>query len=298
MKRLATFLATIVVALTLVSATQADTKIKVLIVDGQNNHKDWPKTTPMMKSYLEQTGRFAVDVATTGNAKAGTKDFAPNFSDYDVVLSNYNGQPWPDSTNEAFEKFVKEGGGFVVVHAADNAFSKWDSYNRMIGLGGWGGRNADSGPYVYFDEAGKLVRDPSPGRGGHHGRQHPFQIIVRDEHPITDGMPKAWMHEEDELYDSLRGPAENMTVLATAYADPKTGGSGRHEPMMMVLEYGKGRVFHTPMGHDVKSMECVGFISTLQRGSEWAATGEVTLPIPDGFPTEDKVSTKAFKFDE
>ena len=93
------------------------------------------------------------------------------------------------------------------------------------------------------------------------------------------------MHAKDELYDRLRGPAKNMQVLATAYSDPATGGSGRDEPMMMALRYGGGRIFHTPMGHATYSMQCIGFTTVLQRGAEWAATGSVTLPLPDSFPT-------------
>jgi hypothetical protein len=77
----------------------------------------------------------------------------------------------------------------------------------------------------------------SPGSGGHHGPQHPFQVIVRDsEHPITKGMPKAWMHVNDELYDLLRGPGENMHILATAFADSAKKGSGRHEPMIFTVD--------------------------------------------------------------
>lgn len=278
--------------MTLALQAMASEPLKALIVDGQNNHKVWPKTTQMMKGYLEESGKFSVDVATTAPNGMDEK-FAPDFSKYDVVVSNYNGAPWSQATQDAFVDYVRGGGGFVVVHAANNAFGGWKEYNEIIGLGGWGGRNEKSGPYVYYNDDGKLVRDTKPGPGGHHGPQHPFTVITRDaSHPITQGMPKAWMHERDELYDFLRGPATNMTVLATAYASPDKGGSGRHEPMMMTLEYGKGRVFHTPMGHGDYSQACVGFITALIRGAEWAATGEVTSGIPDDFPTQDKVSVR------
>ena len=62
----------------------------------------------------------------------------------------------------------------------------------------------------------------------------------------------------------------------------------------MTIQYEKGRVFHTPMGHADYSQECVGFIVSLQRGAEWAATGKVTQPIPADFPTPGKTSTRPF----
>jgi type 1 glutamine amidotransferase len=270
--------------------------LKALIIDGQNNHGIWPKTSKMMKKYLEQTGLFTVDIATT--APNGTDaNFAPQFSKYNVVVSNYNGAAWPKETQQAFVSFIKNGGGFVVVHAANNSFGDWPEYNEIIGLGGWGGRNEKSGPYVFFDEKkGEVVQDTSKGGGGHHGPQHAFSVVVRDrEHPVTKGMPAEWMHAQDEMYDLLRGPAQNMQVLATAYAAPDKGGSGRHEPMIFSVKYGKGRVLHTPMGHADYSQECVGFIATLQRGAEWAATGAVTQKLPADFPTAEKVSQRLFK---
>ena len=117
---------------------------------------------------------------------------------------------------------------------------------------------------------------------------------MRDaNHPITHGLPAMWMHQGDELYALLRGPGRNMTVLATAHSDPSNNGTGRDEPQLMVLSYGKGRVFHTTMGHDISALSSVDFVVTFQRGTEWAATGAVTQPIPADFPTADTVSVRA-----
>jgi type 1 glutamine amidotransferase len=271
-------------------ALSAAEKIKVLIVDGQNNH-DWKSTTPVMKKALEASDLFTVDVSTSPSGK-DLSAWKPDFAKYQVVVSNYNGANWSEDVQKSFVEYAKNGGGVVIVHAANNSFGDWKEYNEIIGLGGWGGRNEKSGPYVYYKDD-KLVRDEAKGNGGSHGAQHEFQVVVRDaDHPITKGMPTVWLHAKDELYDRLRGPAENMTVLATSWSDPKTGGRGAHEPMIFTVSYGKGRVFHTPMGHADYSMKCVGFITTLNRGTEWAATGKVTQKIPDDFPTKDKTTSR------
>lgn len=269
--------------------------IRVLIVDGQNNH-DWKSTTPVMKRILEDSGVFAVQVATSAPEKGDLSGFKPDFAAFEVVLMNYTGDSWPAETQQALEQYMRGGGGMVVVHAADNAFPEWAEFNKMIALGGWGDRNEKWGPYIRWRD-GKIVRDMTPGRGGSHGRQHEYTVISREpKHPIMKGLPTQWLHAKDELYDRLRGPAENLTVLATAYSDTSTGGTGEHEPMLMTIRYGKGRVFHTAMGHDASSISCVGFITTFLRGAEWAATGKVkrTAATPEDFPAADRVSVRKY----
>ena len=295
--------------------------IKVLVVDGQNNHNQWPKITYMLKCYLEDTDLFSVDVIRSAYTWEGEdyisefpiegipttialdkpkadSDFNPDFSNYDVVISNFgwNAADWPEATQKSFEAYMENGGGLVVFHAADNSFPKWEAYNKMIGLGGWGDRTEKDGPYVYYNDSNELIRDETPGPGGAHGPQSEYQIQLRNlEHPITKDMPEIWMHTKDELYNRLRGPAENMEILATAYADPDNKGTGRHEPALMVLNYGKGRIFHNIMGHADYSINCIGFLTTILRGTEWAATGKVTQDIPEDFPSANKSSSREFK---
>jgi type 1 glutamine amidotransferase len=269
---------------------QAADSIKVLIVDGQNNHK-WDITTPVLKDALEGGGAFTVDVSTTppkGSPPEAWDSWKPAFAEYKAVVSNYNGEAWPKAVRDAFVKYVAEGGGFVSVHAANNSFGDWKEYNDMIGVGGWGGRDEKSGPWLYVKD-GKLFRDPVAGKGGAHGPQHEFVVEMQNpDHPITRGLPKRWLHAKDELYSRLRGPAENVEILSTAVSDL----TGVSEPNNMVLSYHKGRVFHTTLGHADYSMLDRGFYTILQRGAEWVATGDVerTAAVPADFPTETAIS--------
>ncbi|WP_298532873.1 ThuA domain-containing protein [uncultured Algibacter sp.] len=297
-------------------------KIKVLIVDGQNNHTVWPKSTIMMKQYLEETGLFKVDISRTrflnksekfkdwlslANVEDGVdgppktdEGFMPNFSGYDVVISNFGWQaaPWPDETKADFEAYIKNGGGFVSIHAADNSFPKWMAYNEMIAVGGWGGRTEKDGPYLYVDKNNHTHKDFSPGSAGKHGKREPFLVTTYNKtHPITKGLPDSWMHASDECYAYLRGPAKNVTVLATAVSSLKDPKLEQKEPVAMVINYGDGRVFHATLGHDSTSFECVGFITLFIRGVEWAATGRVLkTKLPNDFPSSDEVSSRAFEY--
>jgi uncharacterized protein len=274
-----------------VSVAWADPPLKALVIDGQNAH-NWKETSPVLKQLLEQSGMFQVDVATSPPKGQDMSGFQPKFSDYALVVLNYQGDEWPEDTKQAFVDYVKSGGGVLVYHFACAAFPKWPEYNEIIGLGGWGGRNETAGPYLRLRD-GQFVRDDTPGRGGGHGPMQPFQLVVREpNHPITEGLPPTFMHVDDELYGWLRGPAKNLTVLATAFAPKELGGAGEHEPVLFTVEYGKGRVFQNALGHTAKELKSVAFIATFLRGAEWAATGKVTQAVPDDFPAPDKASIR------
>ena len=306
----AALLVVALVAATDVVSTQAP--IRVLLVTGQSNrYHNWEVSSPIVKRQLEESRRFVVTVATTSpKGTAPDQDmssFAPKFSDYQVVVLDYEGFEFAPPVKQAFVEFVRNGGGLVVLHAADNAFPAWPEFNEMIGVGGWGGftpgyanRTQSAGPKIRWRERGMVLDNDTPGTA-QHPNPHDFLMTVRTpDHPIMKGLPAAWLHANDELYSNLRGPAKNVTVLATATAPTSmANGTGENEPLLMAITYGRGRVFHDALGHvgatqkePIVTMNSVDYIVLLQRGTEWAATGAVTIPVPRDFPTADKTSVR------
>lgn len=284
--------------------------VKIMLLTGQSSkYHDWTRCSPIVRNYLEQTGLFTVDTVTTPPAGADMSGFSPVFSDYAAVVMVYEGAEWPEATKQAFVDYMKNGGGLVSVHDTDNTFPYWKEWNRMIGVGGWGfkadgnigARNESWGPMIRWRD-GKMVLDHATRGNATHPARHDFIVTTRaPQHPIMQGLPAEWLHASDEIYSRLRGPAENVTVLATALADPAKypNATGENEPILMAITYGQGRVFHTTLGHvnakevaPYPALACAGFAVTLQRGTEWAATGKVTQKIPDDFPTAEKISLR------
>lgn len=267
-------------------------KASVMLISGQNNH-DWKRTTPMLKKILEDCKRFDVAVSLTppqGASKTAWDRWHPDFMAYHVVVINYNGEMWPEAVRTRFEQYIREGGTALVQHASNNPFAGWAAYEQMVGLL-W--RSKEDGYRVYLDDDGAVVRvPPGEGPGASHGTLHDWPITARlADHPILKGLPDVWLHPHDELYHGQRGPAENMTILATAYSSSDQGGTGKHELMMWWIPYGQGKVLTLLPGHlwsgqdDDRAFRCVGFRTLLQRGAEWLATGMVTLPVPGAFPS-------------
>jgi hypothetical protein len=151
----------------------------------------------------------------------------------------------------------------VICQSAGNAFPGWKEFGEICGVTG--------------------------GQTGNAAKIKEFEVRNKNqENPITKGLPVRWMHAKDILNHHLSVPAGNTDVLATTYCDTTGGGSGREEPVLVTVTYGKGRVFHTTLGYidteNDSAMKCSGFITTFQRGAEWAATGNVTQAIPADFP--------------
>lgn len=281
-------------------ATQmsAQKKLNALLITCEGGSHWLLGGSDAIKQIMENSGLFTVDLVVAPSKEAEMAAFAPDFSKYSLVVMNYDGRTWAERTLANFDKYVSGGGGLVVVHSSVIPMRDWKPYNEMIGLGAWGERNETDGPYLYWKN-NRWVRDYAPGSAGYHGLQHSFTITHRNpEHPILKGLPTVWQHFKDELYVRLRGPAKNMDVLATATDEPD-----KHEPILWTVDYGRGRVFVTLLGHAGNdpelryAMDCTGFQVTLLRGAEWVATGQVTQPVPEDFPSEGIVTLrKEYKY--
>jgi type 1 glutamine amidotransferase len=258
-------LAVALVVLWSIAPAQEAKPVRLLIITGDHGH-NWQATTAYFKEFLPKD-RISVDVTETPG-----KDLTPdNLKKYDALLLNYRDTPkgakespdsvWSNDNMQAFLGAVRSGKGLVVYHHTSSAFLEKVEFERCI-AGGWRGQ-------------------------GYHGPKHQFTVKTvptgggtARAHPIMAGMPASFLHTVDELYANSVMFPENE-VLATAYSDPaREYGTGKHEPMIWVKNYGRGRVFVNAMGHDTDAMKGLGFQTLMIRGIEWAATGKVGYPVP------------------
>ncbi len=251
--------------------------IRTLIVTGHTDiHRDWRATTAALRTLLEQTGRF--DVRVTEELRGAS---AATLAPHDLVVVNYFGriEPWGDGpeirwgedTEQALYDFVAGGRGLVAYHSTLSMGAGWGAeLERMCGG---------------MMRAGCSRRAPNSD----------FLIhVASPDHPVTLGMPASFPHYDDDLYVNLEWqPKGTYEVLLTGWDNPlrytqvpsewnALPGMGDEHPLAWVVHYGEGRVLATGLGHGPKAIGHSGFRALFTRGAEWAATGEVTIPLPEG----------------
>lgn len=212
--------------------------IRVLSVTGVDSAShDWKERSAAISRILAEDKRFEVRVVEDPEFLAENDLF-----DYDVALLHFrNLKPLAreKQIKANLTSFVKQGKGLVVIHGASGAFPDWPEFRNLIGRV-WG-----------------------PKHG--HDPRGPFAVkIVNTKHPITRTMTD--FQTDDELYFGFAGDRP-IKVLATV----RSKLTGKDEPAAFVLQYGKGRVFHTPLGHDGKALLMPGVAELLRRGCAWAA---------------------------
>lgn len=241
---------------TIASTCAAQEPIRALLLTGENNH-NWRYTSRVHAETLEATGRFTVQVADHAADALGDAD---SLAGVGVFVLDYNGPRWGEPAETNFLHAVREGAGVVIIHASNNAFVGWTEYERLCG-------------FMWIEGTTS------------HGDFHNFDVKwVKPDHPVLRGLPSMKAHP-DELYHQLVNTQKSpYETLAEAFSSKESRGSGKNEPMAMTLSYGKGRVFHTPLGHVWKgsddqkaSISDPQFKLLISRGTEWAATGAVTI---------------------
>jgi len=244
-------------------------ELRVLIVTGRNNH-DWRATTPYLQKLLEQSGRMKVSV--TEDAPHLTRQMLRG---YDALVLNYCGPRWGEQAEKAVESFVREGGGLAAVHAASYPFGAMEVLGEKMTRTG-----TFEPPWPAYGDMIGAVWSADPPKSGH-GKRHTFVVKWTDRgHPIAQGLAPEFSIN-DELYHSLR-VRPGIHVLATAFDDPVQNGTGKQEPLLWTVHHGKGRIFHTALGHDVAAMEAPGFGASLTRGVEWVATRTIRVTVVTG----------------
>lgn len=260
--QLRSIILTILAAMMLMAACRPDNRVRALIISGAGDHNA-EVGSANLKAILETSGRFRVELEDL-SADEAVESYQPDFSRYGLVLLNYEGASWPESARSALLGYVQSGGGLVICHPSVGSLASWPEYAELTGL--------------------ETASSSLPASGA-----HAFLVTIRKpDHPVTAGMPLRWLHSEDRLYGPLPAPGGKMELLATAYSDTAQQGSGRDEPVIFAGNHGNGRIFCTALGHagpdGAPAMECAGYITLLQRGAEWAATGAVTLALPPDLP--------------
>ncbi len=292
MKRIIAMLAALL-AFSITSAVHAKSSpkpIRVLIVDGFNNH-DWQQTTRYIRGILDASGLVKVDVSTSPPTKdaAGWDQWRPKFDNYDVIIQNCNdfggGPSWPVPVQRSFERFVRRGGGVYIWHSANNAFADWPEYNDMIGLG-W--RKKDYGTAVAIgDDGNRITFAPGEGMNTGHGKRFDALINRVGDHPMHRGLPRQWTAADIEVYFHVRGPAKNLEILSYA-KEPVTNLSW---PTEWLVTYGRGKVYTSNFGHvwggdvDPVTVRDIGVQTLLVRAVQWLAGRPADFPVPDNFPT-------------
>jgi type 1 glutamine amidotransferase len=212
---------------------------KVLIVTGIDypGHK-WQLTAPVLAEAIGADKRLEVTITEEPNDLAGD-----DLNDYDVIVLHFMNWEVPDPGPAAranLKRVIASGKGLVLVHFACGAFQQWPEFVELAGR----------------------VWDPNLRGHDPHGK---FTVKIADpQHPAMNGMSD--FETVDELYTCLTGEIP-IKVLATATSKV----DAKDYPMAFVLDYGKGRVLHSVLGHDVEAFASPDVKRLFRNACAWCA---------------------------
>ena len=177
------------------------------------------------------------------------------------------------SEQEALEKAVENGAGFLLMHGDQPCYwpeagmAPWEGFERLAGF---------------------LWREKTS-----HGDFGDFRVSITGEHPIVQGL--SGFDTRDEVFCTMENPRQvPYQALAAAYSDPAVvsrhgqRGTGCHEPVAITGIFGKGRTYNQGLGHvwpcytghglgenTLVSWMPLQFRIMFVRACEWIASGAV-----------------------
>lgn len=212
---------------------------KVLIITGIDHpgHK-WKQTAPVLAEAIAADERLDVTITEKPGDLAGE-----DLVDYDVIVLHFMNWEVPDPGPAAranLKRVIADGKGLVLVHFACGAFQEWPEFVELAGR----------------------VWEPKMRAHDPHGK---FTVKITDaRHPVMKGLKE--FEIVDELYTCLTGKTP-IEVLAEA----RSKVDGKDYPMAFVLNYGKGRVLHSVLGHDVQAFASPDVKRLFRNACAWAA---------------------------
>ena len=224
------------------ATVDAEKPVRVLIVTGVD-YPGHPWRTQALELHKALGATPLIDVRLVDDVEVLGTDL---IFDYDVLMMNFKNYD-PLKREEAAKKnlvrFINEGGGLMYFHFTGGAFENWPEFVNVSG------------------------RVWNPSFRAHDPYQEFTVQITRKDHPIMKGINDFKI--TDELYTCLDGKRE-IEVLA----ESKSSVDGKMYPMAFVFTEGKGRGFHTVLGHDGKAFESPELTPLLQNAAIWCAGRE------------------------
>jgi hypothetical protein len=217
-------------------------RIPVLVVSGSDTFHDWRRTTPQLRTMLEESARFDVRVVEDAEALA----VPAVTSRYRTIILNGQTAAFSRGLRANLARYVRRGGGLVAIHWAVDNFRSWRGFADVLGRS-W--------------EEGRSVEE--------HGSFHVVPV-AGTANPIVDGMQPWDTVQAEAIHYRLRGSTA-IEVLASAPSRTTSDIA----PVMFVHRYGRGRTFFTPLGHSFAARADPHWQSMILRAVEWTATGEI-----------------------
>ena len=167
-----------------------------------------------------------------------------NLKNYKLVVFLSTTQDVLNDTQQlAFERYIKNGGSFLGIHAAADTEYEWSWYGKLVG--------------GYFESH---PNNPNV-------RKASIQRIDKT-HASSSHLPDTWVRNDEWYNYKNLNPAMNV-VLNLDESTYEGGTNGENHPIAWYHEFDGGRAYYTGGGHTEESFDEPEFRQHLLGAIEW-----------------------------